>query len=268
MDASRLRELVPIASLTVLAVTGSTNDDAARVAATDPGAEVVVVVADHQENGRGRLGRTWSAPPRTSVAVSVALRPAVAAVHWGWAPLLAGQAVRDTVAARVSMPGPAGTARVVVKWPNDVLVLPNRDGVGGGKISGILTEVRATWMIIGAGINTNLTPADAPVPTATSLRLATGTRHDPTEVVAQYLTSLLRWWQDWMSAGGDGEGSGLRAAHLMASDTVGRTVRVQTPGGGLVSGLAETVDEGGRLVVLTDAGRRVVLSAGDVVHVR
>src|SRR5690606_31010739 len=78
-----------------------------------------IVAAEHQRAGRGRAGRGWTAPPRASLAVSVLLRPGVAAAgwpavpvtRWGWLPLLAGVALAESVA------GPAGvTARL--EWPN------------------------------------------------------------------------------------------------------------------------------------------------------
>lgn len=248
----------------VLAGTGSTNDDAAAVTPaprTAGGPVGVVVAADHQTGGRGRRGRAWGAPPRTSVAVSVAVVPQVPPACWGWLSLLAGQAVHDCLAPLLA--GASGV-RVGVKWPNDVLIAA---GEGEGKVCGILSEVRGPVVVVGTGINTNAVAGDLPSPSATSLRVATGAVVDPTEVVAGYLVALADLLGRFEAAGGDAGASGLREAHLTASATVGRAVAVHTPTG-VVAGAAVDVDGSGRLVVRTSDGRQVALNAGDVVHVR
>ncbi len=265
VDADRLRSAVDGTweVVAVLPTTGSTNDDASALPSppgTAGSALGRVIVADHQSGGRGRLGRVWSAPPRGSVAVSVVLRPAVPVSAWGWLPLLAGQAAREAVAAAV-----VGAATVLLKWPNDVLI---RGSDADGKICGLLAEVRGPDVVIGAGLNTNVDAAGLPVATATSLRLVTGGTVDPTGVVAGYLTRLASWWRTWHLAAGDAAACGLLAAHQRWSDTIGREVRVTVEGGAGVTGRALSVDEVGRLVVLQAEGTTIVMSAGDVIHVR
>lgn len=249
----------------VVPETGSTNDDAALVASLnreDPSWPGVLVVADHQTAGRGRRGRAWTAPPRTSVAVSVAFTPPVLTSRWGWIPLLAGQAVRDSVAALPALDD-AAAVTAWIKWPNDVLL----EGRSPGKLSGVLAEVRGGTAVVGAGINTNLAGDDLPSDTATSLRLATGRIVDPTEVVTAYLLALHGWLTRWVEADGDADAAGLRQAHLAASATVGRDVDVHTPTG-TVSGRAVDVDAAGCLVIERPGQGLLSLSAGDVVHVR
>lgn len=265
IDAGRLHDAVAGKwdLRAVVPETGSTNDDAALVASLRPGDPSwpgVLVVADHQTGGRGRRGRQWTAPPRTSVAVSVAFTPRVTTARWGWIPLLAGQAVRDSASALLGAADVAVAARI--KWPNDVLL----DGPAPGKLSGVLAEVHGATAVVGAGINTNLDGDDLPG-TATSLRRATGRVVDPTDVVAGYLGRLHDWLTRWLDADGDADASGLRPAHLAASATVGRQVNVHTPSG-VVSGRAVDVDAVGCLVVDVPDQGRVSLSAGDVVHVR
>src|SRR5919108_6640842 len=99
-DALR-RELVRPGSMwtriDILDRTESTNADAAA-AARDGAPEGLVVTAEHQAAGRGRLGRSWESPPRSGLAVSVVLRPgSVSAARWPWLPLLTGVAVRECV---------------------------------------------------------------------------------------------------------------------------------------------------------------------------
>ena len=108
----------------VAGVTGSTNADLlARAADGEP--EGAVLAAEQQSAGRGRLGRTWVAPPRAAVTFSVLLRPAaVPRARLGWLPLLAGVAVADAV--RV-----VAAVGAQLKWPNDVLAGPRNTLAGG-----------------------------------------------------------------------------------------------------------------------------------------
>lgn len=232
-----------------VAETDSTNADLAT-AARSGAAAGTVVVADHQRAGRGRLGRRWTAPPGTSVAISALLRPpaSVPAERWLWLPLVAGMAVSEAVAE-------LGAGEVAVKWPNDVLI-------GDRKVCGILSErvIDQNAAVIGMGINTTLSEDQLPVPTATSLALA-GARSDAVEVVVAVLGALGRWYQRWA------DGEDLAPAFSQRCGTLGRTVRVERGPSGDVTGVAEGVDAEGRLLVRTSAGLQA-FSAGDVVHLR
>ncbi|NHC43868.1 biotin--[acetyl-CoA-carboxylase] ligase [Motilibacter aurantiacus] len=240
--------------LEVVRETGSTNADlAAR--ARDGAPMGTVLVADLQTAGRGRAGRSWSAPAGSSLAVSVLLRPVdVAAERWGWLPLMAGVAVVDVVR-RV-----AGVEGAALKWPNDVVV-------GDRKLAGLLAERVDTpagpALVLGMGLNTTLTAQERPVPTATSLLLEGATETDRTRVLVAVLSELAERYVAWAAASGDAEASGLAAAYTALCATIGRDVRVELPGGEVLAGRADAVDDEGRLVV---DGRAV--SAGDVVHVR
>jgi len=264
--------------------TASTNADVlARAAAGEP--EGLVVVTDHQTAGRGRLDRAWVTPPRAAVAVSVLLRPGVATTdpdgvglpavdgaRWSWLPLLAGVAAADALTRTCGL-----TARL--KWPNDVLV--PRDGRPDGepgKVCGILAELASTptgiAVVVGAGINVSQTAAELPVPTATSLALAGAATTDRDTVVRAYLRALADRYQAWRRAAGDPRGSGIGAAYREACATIGLEVAVEL-GSGVVRGLADGVDDDGRLLVrqagpdgADPAGRVHALAAGDVVHVR
>ncbi len=230
--------------------TGSTNADAAA-AARDGAAEGLVVTTERQVAGRGRLDRTWETVPGAAVAVSVVLRPDVPPGAWVWLPLLAGLAV-DAAADDLGV-------RSTLKWPNDVLVEDR-------KLAGILLERVETptgpAAVVGVGLNVALTESELPVPTATSLLLAGAHETDRTAVLAVLLDHLERLYRAWLTDGGDPTPT-LRRRYLERCGTVGSTVRVQLPDGSDLVGVAETIDQHGRLVV---AGRAV--SAGDVTHVR
>ncbi len=253
--------------LTVVAETGSTNADLAARAVGEDLAEGVVLTADHQAAGRGRLGRTWSAPPRSGLAVSVLLTPReVAAARWSWLPLLTGLAVVDVLQRVCGLPA-------TLKWPNDVLVGEGvGEAVGERKVSGILAErVEAPSgpaVVVGTGLNVSLTAEELPVPTATSLALEGSATTDREVLLRAYLRALEHRYGRWRSTGGDARASDIAAAYRESCSTIGRTVRVAVPSGETVEGTAEGVDDEGRLLVHDGAARTHALSAGDVTQVR
>ncbi len=224
-------------------------------------AEGLVVVAEHQTAGRGRLDRVWESPAGSALTFSVLLRPTVSPASWPWLPLLAGHALADTLAAQ------GYAARV--KWPNDVLL---GSGAEERKVAGILVERVETAdgpaAVVGIGINVGMTAAELPVPEATSLALARPeATPDRTEILELVVTRLLAEYAEWQS-GGSAAAARLRTAYAAACATLGREVVVSLPGGADLTGTAESIDEQGRLLVVNRAGERVPVGAGDVVHVR
>lgn len=218
---------------------------AARAAEGAP--EGTAVVTEHQTAGRGRLDRSWHTPARAALTFSVLLRPRQPASEWPWLPLLTGLAVVEALR-------DAG-APADLKWPNDVLL-------DGRKLAGLLAERVDTptgpAAVLGIGINVTTTAAELPDGGA-SILLVTGSAPDRTDLLLAIRTGLRQRYDAW-SAGRVAE---LRAAYRERCDTLGRQVRVQLPAGRELTGRAEEVDDGGRLVV---DGRPV--AAGDVVHVR
>ncbi|WP_104431879.1 biotin--[acetyl-CoA-carboxylase] ligase [Kineococcus xinjiangensis] len=271
-------------SLDVVAGTGSTNADlAARAREGEAGG--AVLVAEHQSAGRGRLGRDWVAPPRSALTVSVLLRPRVPPARWAWLPLLTGLAVADALVAVAGLP-----ARL--KWPNDVLVPVRGRGTGAvsteSKVCGVLAEaVGDGAVVLGAGLNVSQRDDELPPPPATStgatappptsLLLAGAATLDRDTLLRAYLRALRRRFDDWEAAGGDPTASGVGAAYREACSTLGAEVLAELPGGPVLAGRAEEVDDEGRLVVAELGGGdasaggvpgRTALAAADVVHVR
>jgi BirA family transcriptional regulator, biotin operon repressor / biotin---[acetyl-CoA-carboxylase] ligase len=234
----------------VVPQTGSTNADLLEEA-RNGAPEGLVLVAEAQTAGRGRLGRAWSSPPRAALVFSVLLRPAeVPPARRGWLPLLTGVAVASAVRAQTAVPAS-------LKWPNDVLVAER-------KLAGILAEAHGDTIVVGIGLNVTLSPAELPVPTATSLLIEDAASTGRDGLLVAILTELETRYQAWR-AGPDA--AGLRQDYLRWSATVGRDVRVELPGGTLLTGAAGDVDDVGRLVVRA-GGTLVRVGAGDVVHVR
>jgi BirA family biotin operon repressor/biotin-[acetyl-CoA-carboxylase] ligase len=243
--------------LEVLDSTPSTNAVLVERAATDA-TSGVVLLAEHQTSGRGRLDRTWVAPPRSGLTLSVLVRPYdVPVQRWPWIALLAGLAVAAVLSSVAGV-------KASLKWPNDVII-------GERKVAGILVErVEAgpypPAAVIGIGLNVSMSAAEIPVETATSLLLEHARTTDRSVLARAILRTLEGLLGDWQRSGGDPEG-GLLAAYTEACSTIGQDVTVALPGGGEVAGSAVGVDASGRLAVSTAAGRQL-FGAGDVVHLR
>lgn len=243
-------------SVSVVAETSSTNADLTR-AARDDAPEGTAIVADHQNAGRGRLGRAWQFPPRSGVALSMLVRPdTVPAARWSWLPLLTGIAVYEALRTTADV-------ETVLKWPNDVLV-------GDRKLAGILVERVETptgpAAVVGVGLNVSLAASELPVPTATSLAIEHASTLDRSVIVRSLMRTFEPLYRAWAAAEGD-PGQGMLASYVRRCSTVGRQVRVQLPDGSTLAGTAEAVNADGQLVVADGMSRRA-LSAGDVIHVR
>ncbi|HXP21953.1 MAG TPA: biotin--[acetyl-CoA-carboxylase] ligase [Streptosporangiaceae bacterium] len=293
LSAGRLRAAAIVAGglwtdIRVVEETGSTNADVLGEARRGA-PEGLVLAAEAQTAGRGRLGRTWQSLPGAALTFSVLLRPtSVPQAGRGWVPLLAGVAVAGALRRAVGV-----DARL--KWPNDVLV-------ADAKLAGILAEQAGDAIAVGIGINVRGRPQDLPVATATSLELHGAGETDRTELLAAVLAELETWYRRWSRSGtqgtpaeagaggraeagtgggglaggvrGDGgigyraaEASGLRSAYLRLSATVGQEVQVWLPGGRQLTGTACDVDGTGRLVLRSATGL-IAVSAGDVIHLR
>ncbi|WP_408896366.1 biotin--[acetyl-CoA-carboxylase] ligase [Nocardioides sp. R1-1] len=258
LDGDRLAgafDQAPDLSFELLAEAPSTNEVAAERARAGAH-EGLVVVADHQSSGRGRLDRTWQTPPGTAVTFSLVLRPTVPPTAWPWLPLLVGHNVAKAIT--------AFGYEASVKWPNDVLLADDR------KVAGILVERVETptgpAAIVGVGINVAMTAEELPVPTATSLAVAGPEAPDRTSVLLGVVAAVREGYDVWQ-AGGDQGTARLATSYRGHCATLGRDVRVELPGGGELVGRASDIDDDGRLVVQTADGTERV-GAGDVIHVR
>lgn len=250
LDLSRWRPEVLDASPSTNAVVA----DRAR-AGEAPG---LLVVADHQTAGRGRLDRTWVTPAGAALTFSLLVAPEqVPVARWPWLPLLAGVAVARAVR-RV-----AGVD-AVLKWPNDVLA-------GDRKLTGILVErvegPRHASAVVGIGINVLQRRDELPVDAATSVAIEAGRPVDRVALLAEVVDQLGRLYDEWVATSGEARASGLLDVYTGLCATVGQEVRVHLPRDEELRGVADHVDDDGRLVVVGPSGP-VALGAGDVVHVR
>lgn len=226
----------------------STNDLAAQQARAGA-AEGLVVVAEAQSGGRGRLGRTWHSPPGENLYFSILLRPARPAAEIPPLTLLAGAALARALAAFGVTPR--------LKWPNDVQL-----AVGGDarKVAGVLTEMvteggHVAHVIVGIGVNVNA--RDFPLElteSATSLRLARA-ESGPDQVIDR-LDVLAAVLSAFESAYEQFRAEGPRAAVALWSPhaALGTRCRLRT-GGGELAGTALGIDADGALRVRDDDGR-------------
>lgn len=261
----------PRGGITCVGSTGSTNADMADFVRAG-GTGFRVLVADHQDQGRGRFARRWQDTPGTSLALSVLVPTDRPAADWGWLSMVAGLAVTRAVEETTG----AERGRVVLKWPNDVLLDTDRDH--GGKVCGILCErvdgPAGPHAVLGMGLNVSAEGDELPVPTATSLRCC-GLPHDKDVLVAALVRHLDGLLDQWLGTGT------VRQDYRARCDTVGARVRLtfDTAGRGIagapapvqgervVEGVAVDVSADGALVVRDEAGDHV-FPAADVTHLR
>ncbi|BAU98657.1 biotin--[acetyl-CoA-carboxylase] ligase [Aurantimicrobium minutum] len=248
---------------------GSTNSDLVARVSSEEGSswpDFSVIATDNQVAGKGRLGRDWSAPAGASLAVSVLLRPQTPAGRplppesLGWFGLLAGLALTRACNSVL----PTGK-KAMIKWPNDVLI-------SGRKVCGVLSELVTTpdgmALVVGTGVNIALAEDQLPVPTATSLAIE-GAHTSLDELLAAYLTEFSRITKVFVSAAGNVRNSGLLDQIRDECDTIGRSVRVELPSGENPVGTAIGINEEGSLVVeMANCAEPLVVSAGDVTHLR
>lgn len=187
-----------------------------------------VVIADVQEAGRGRFGRTWLSPTGGLYATFIVRgRPTISV---------------DAAVAAVRALSRCG-ANAKLKWPNDLLLQEK-------KLGGILIEATDAIALVGIGINLTETPLE----TAVSLREA--------GVAVRRGTLAIALAEELAEA--DGADVGFYRDHLV---TLGQSVRIAAEDGRTIEGTAVDVDDGGRLIVETSDGPKIV-STGECVHLR
>ncbi|HYF45088.1 MAG TPA: biotin--[acetyl-CoA-carboxylase] ligase [Acidimicrobiales bacterium] len=238
--------------------TGSTNDDVAA-AARRGAPDGTVLVADHQTTGHGRRGRSWEAPARSSLLVSILLRPDVAPEDLHLLTTAVGVAAAEAITDELAVP-------VGLKWPNDLLGITSTGDerkLGGILAEGVWDGDRLDGVVVGLGLNVHW-PHVVPVELdgiAVALNHLTDEPVDRGDLLVALLLRLEGIVQDLPGAGLQHRWNGLTM-------TVDRDVRVELADGEVVEGVARGITETGRLLVETDAGDVEEITAGDVHHLR
>jgi len=232
--------------------TTSTNDVIEKLA-RDGVKEGVVVFAESQTKGRGRLGRAWLSPARNGLWFSVLLRPELRPQETTQLTVASATALQRAIQSETGLnPG--------IKWPNDILV-------GGKKVAGILTELsaeldRVRHVVVGVGVDVNLGTGEFPPElrkTATSLKIETGKSISRPELATAILRELDHDYAR-VCGGLFAEVADEWEAHCT---TIGRVVTIQV-GGRQVHGRAESLDDDGALLLRTEHGHLERITGGDV----
>lgn len=228
------------------AQTTSTQDEA-KEAALAGAAEGDVYLADEQLAGRGRLGRRWEAPARSSVLLTVVLRPPtpVYAKLFMVASLATAEAIQHTTGLVTA-----------IKWPNDALL--NEKKAAGVLVEGEFEGETPLFALVGLGVNVNAAPqGPGLLYPATSLAAEFGAPVDREQLTRELLGSLERWYQEARTGGP------VHEAWRERLITLGKPVTARI-GDETLSGTAEDVDGDGRLLLRLSDGALVPLVAGDV----
>ncbi len=229
----------------------STND-LASILADDGAPEGTLITAEQQTQGRGRLGRSWHSPPGTGIYMSLILRPKIKPELAPGLSIITALALAQAV--ETVCPG-----EIKIKWPNDLLI-------GGRKAAGILTELSAekgktNFVIVGIGINVNQGVGSFPEEIrdrATSLRRAAKRKVARVELIKGFLHKFEKQYLQFISKG---LASALPKVRKYSS-LLGHPVTVRA-GQKKISGIAESIDPQGRLLIRTD-NDLIPVSAGEV----
>jgi BirA family biotin operon repressor/biotin-[acetyl-CoA-carboxylase] ligase len=233
--------------------TTSTNDVMEKLA-RDGVKEGVVVFAESQTRGRGRLGRKWISPARKGLWFSVLLRPDLRPQEATQMTVASATALRRAIAAETGL-------KPEIKWPNDILT-------GGKKVAGILTEMSAELdhvrhIILGIGVDVNLDAGELPAElrkTATSLKIETGEMISRADLAVAILRELDF---DYARICG-GEFPAVADEWESGCITIGKNVTVHI-GDRKIRGRAESLDDDGALRLRTEHGHLERIIGGDVI---
>lgn len=232
--------------------TTSTNDVIEKLA-RDNVKEGVVVFAESQTKGRGRLGRRWVSPSRKGLWFSVLLRPELRPQETTQLTVAAATGLRRAIQANTGL-------NAKIKWPNDILI-------NGKKAAGILTELsaeldRVKYIILGIGVDVNLTVAEFPAELrklATSLKIETGKLIPRADLAVQILRELDHDYSRVCT----GKFESVADEWEEHCGTIGHSVTIQI-GERRLHGRAESLDDDGALLFRTQYGQLERITAGDV----
>ena len=229
----------------------STNS-IAKFLANHDAEEGTILISEIQTNARGRLGKKWEAPDG-GVWMSMILRPQVPPARIGLITLATGVAIAKAIRSL--------GVDTKIKWPNDVLI-------HGNKISGVLTEVNATfneidWVVVGIGIDSNLKLEDF----SEDIRIGTTTlteelpsKVDENELIAIFLNEFEKVYQLYK----DGEIETILKDWRDLSDTIGKYVNITQTGGKITQGYVIGINNEGSLIIERQDGTLEKIISGEL----
>ncbi|MEW9669797.1 biotin--[acetyl-CoA-carboxylase] ligase [Ammoniphilus sp. 3BR4] len=213
--------------------------------------EGTLVIADHQEGGKGRLGRVWHSPPGSGVSMSILLRPKLELHRCPQLTLLTAVAIVEAIREETELP-------VQIKWPNDILL-------NGKKICGILTELNAesdciNYLIIGVGINVN-TPSfpEELSGIATSLMLEKKEPIRRVKLIQNLLQKLEELYELYLEEGF----APIKSRWESHAISIGKNLIIRQMSG-TMTGFALGIDDQGVLLVQKDDGSVEKVYSADI----
>ena len=224
-----------------------------------------VILADRQTAGRGRLDRSWFSPGKSNIYGSLLFVHETPIQYLGWVPLMAGVAIAQAIEQQASI-------RIDLKWPNDLVI-------GGRKLGGILCDSfrnpkHHSCVVIGFGINVNLSQPEFPIElqtSATSLKIHCHGAVDREELIMKVITSLEKNWET-LKANGP---LYYLEEYTHWCVTIGQPIQILFPDGSQLQGLAHSIGEHGQLRVIpspsdsNDQSARIRnIHSGEILHLR
>jgi BirA family biotin operon repressor/biotin-[acetyl-CoA-carboxylase] ligase len=231
----------------------STNQKAMEIGIERDNCEGIVVIADSQTSGRGRLGRRWISPPGVNLYFTILFKPPFQPKEASIMTLTAAVAVVSAIRNNTGL-------KAEIKWPNDIYL-------NGKKTGGILTEMkignnRIRFLAVGIGVNVNMLPdmLDSNVrPFSTSLKAEKGEPVNRTGLLKEILREMEKQYKILLT----GNKRAIISKWLEFNSTIGRNIRVQIQDR-TISGMAEGINEEGELIIKRASGKSETVSAGDV----
>jgi len=228
----------------VVDLTASTQSDLAELVNSSVAKSGEVIAAEYQSNGRGRLDRTFEAPPQSALLFSFYIAPKRDRSDWSFISFLAAIAMHEVISESLE-------EDLSLKWPNDILI-------GDKKVAGILAQQIGEGVIVGIGLNVAMSADELPVPTATSLAISGSNNLDRNSLLSAFLNRFEKVFHGWDS------GSDFLERYRQLSSTLDRQVRVDVVGRDSIEAKALSITAQGALI-LSDGTE---VNVGDVVHLR
>jgi BirA family biotin operon repressor/biotin-[acetyl-CoA-carboxylase] ligase len=230
--------------VSVVELTASTQNDLSELLQAKSIESGEVLSTEFQSAGRGRLERTFVAPPKSALLFSFYISPKRPRSEWGFIAHLAAFTMHEVISAGLPV-------KASLKWPNDILI-------GEKKVAGLLAEARDEGVIVGLGINVAMTPEELPVDTATSLAIAGSQELDRNVILSKFLNRFEVNFAEWEA------GSDFVESYSNVCATLGREIQIEVVGRENRTGVAKSIDRSGALIL--EDGFEVTV--GDVVHLR
>ena len=225
-------------------LTTSTQSDLADLVNSNSAKTGDVIATEFQSDGRGRLDRTFDAPPGSALLFSFYIKPKRARTDWGFIGHLAALTMQQVISADHQ-------SQVWLKWPNDILI-------GDQKVAGLLAQATDDGVIIGIGTNVAMTVEELPVESATSLAIAGFSNLNRNSILCDFLNRFENNFKEWDN------GADFIDRYSEVCATLGRLVRVEVIGRENRTGKAVSINKLGALAL--EDGFEV--NVGDVVHLR